>query len=171
MKKLLILIFTMLLLFSLAIISFASEIENDSNEIGEYVEEKIVPILMGVATSIIALLGTLKGVFNALKGLRESKDTFDKEQIKIKENSKKELLEIKKRYDEIKATVEGVPLINAQITELTRQANLLALEIAGLSKITSLGFSKESELVRDGKSREIVRLADKNEELITNENI
>lgn len=172
MKKILILLFILLIAFSFATVSVANEIEqNEDEKIREYVEEKIVPVLMGVATSIIALLGTLKGVFNALKGLKESKDTFDKEQAKIKENSKKELLEIKQKYDEIKTTVECVPLINEQIKELNKQATVLSQEIASLSKITSLGFSKESELVREGKSREIVRLATKNEELIANEAI
>lgn len=147
------------------------EVEKEKDELRVYIEEKIVPILMGVATSIIALLSTLKGVFNALKGLKESKDTFDKEQASIKENSKRELAEIKSKYEEIKATVECVPLINEEIKELRKQAIVLSQEIAGLSKITSLGFSKESELVREGKSREIVRLATKNEELITNEAI
>ena len=146
-------------------------VENSNEELRAYIEEKIVPILMGVATSIIALLGTLKGVFNALKGLRESKEIFDKEQAKIKESSKRELLEIKKKYDEIKTAIEGVPLINEQIKELRDQAAVLSQEIAGLSKITSLGFSKESELVREGKARKIVRLAEKNEELISNEAI
>ena len=172
MKRFLIFMFTLLLVFSLATVSFANDIEqNESSEIKEYIEEKIIPILMGVATSIIALLSTLKGVFSALKGLKESKDTFDKEQAKIKENSKKELAEIKQKYEEIKEAVVCVPLISEEIKELRKQATVLSKEIAGLSEITSLGFSRESELVREGKAREIVRIANKSKELIGNEAI
>ncbi len=172
MKKILILMFTMLLIFSFATVAFAKDVEQDTGEeIRVYVEEKIVPILMGVATSVIALLGTLKSVFSALKGLKESKAAFDKEQASIKENSKKELEEIKQKYDEIKASVENVPLLDTQLRELNKQASVLSLEIANLSKIASIGFSMDSELVKEGKSREIVRLASKNEELITNEGV
>ena len=172
MKKILILLFILLFTFSLALVSFATDVaENENSELQNYVEEKIVPVIIGVATSIVALLSTLKGVFNALRGLKESKDTFDKEQAKIKENSKKELEQIKRKYDEIKVAVECVPLISEEIKALCNKTSILSQEIAGLSKIASLGFSKESELVREGKSREIVRLANKNEELIVNEGL
>ena len=174
MKKILTFIFIMLLVLALTTVAMASELEtpNDKGEeLKAYIEEKIVPIIMGVATSIIALLGTLKGVFNALRGLKESKDTFDREQAKITENSKRELEEIKAKYNEIKLLVVDVPKLSTQIEELKAKSSTLATEISNLSKIASLGFSENSQLVKDGKSREIVRLANKNEELISGEGI
>lgn len=173
MKRLLIFLLILAFTLSFAPVISAEEIEqNDKGEeIRTYVEEKIVPILMGVATSIIALLGTLKGVFNALKGLKESKATFDKEQAKIKENSKRELEEIKKKYEEIKTLVSCVPQLDMQIKELNKGSALLASEVANLSEIASLGFSESYELVKSGKAREIVLLANENRELIENEAI
>ncbi len=172
MKKLLIFLLILAFALSLTLVISAEEATQDTGEeIRTYVEEKIVPILMGVATSIIALLGTLKGVFNALKGLKESKATFDKEQAKIKENSKRELEEIKKKYEEIKTLVSCVPQLDMQIKELNKGSALLASEVANLSEIASLGFSESYELVKSGKAREIVLLANENRELIENEAI
>ncbi len=137
----------------------------------EYIEEKIAPIIVGVVTSIIALLSTLKGIFSALKGLRESKATFESEQTKIRENSERELQKITEKYGEIKTELEGVYRLSPQLEAVDKRTLLLAQEIANLSKIVSIGFAGDKELIKDGKAREAVVLANKNGELIDNETI
>lgn len=170
MKRLLTVLFAFALIFSLVMVTSASE-PWQGEELRVYIEEKIVPILMGVATSIIALLGTLKCIFNALRALKESKLAFDKEQVLIKENSKRELDEIKAKYDEIKLLIKDVPELDMQIRELHNKSCVLIEEIANLSKITSLGFSNDSELVTNGNAREAILLANKNQELACHEKI
>ena len=172
MKRISVLIFMVIIALSLVAVAFASDIENSTREISKsYIEEKIVPILMGVATSVIALLGTLKSIFNALKSLKESKLCYDKEISSVKEKARKELDEIKEKYEEIKTLIDDTPRLSMQIEELNNQAKILSCEIANMSKITSLGFSKERELIKNGSAREIVRLSDKCVEMAENETI
>ena len=137
----------------------------------EYVEEKIVPVLMGVITSVVALLSTLKGIFSSLKGLKESKENFDKDRESIKEESKKELAKITEKYEEIKNEVKTICLLTTEIEKLKGQATVLSKEIANLSEIASLGFSKNQELVKEGNARKIVVLAEKNKEISDSETI
>ena len=159
MKRFLTVLFVLILACSFALVTSAEEATQDTGEeIRTYVEEKIVPILMGVATSIIALLGTLKGVFNALKGLKESKATFDKEQAKIKENSKRELEEIKKKYEEIKASIEDVPELLSKINIQNETIERLESIVYTSAEILSLAYSANSELVRTGKAKQMTQL-------------
>lgn len=183
MKRVLILLMILLALSMLISVSFASgiateetnteemntELEND--KLREYIEEKIVPVLMGVITSVVALLSTLKGIFSSLKGLKESKENFDKDREKIKEESKKELEKISQKYEEIKTEVGKVCLLLPEIEKLKGQSEILSKEIANLSEIASLGFSQNQELVKEGNARKIVVLAEKNKEIIDSEAI
>ena len=136
-----------------------------------YIEEQILPIIVGVATSIIALLSTLKGIFSALKSLKESKEQFDTDREKIKSESQAEMKKITEKYNEIKEEIKLACQIGDGLCDLKRKTEILAEEIANLSKIASLGFSESKELVSEGKQREIVILAGKNRELIDNEEI
>lgn len=136
-----------------------------------YIEEQILPIIVGVATSIIALLSTLKGIFSALKSLKESKEQFDTDREKIKSESQAEMRKITEKYNEIKEEIKLACQIGDGLCDLKRKTEILAEEIANLSKIASLGFSESKELVSEGKQREIVILAGKNRELIDNEEI
>lgn len=147
--------------------SYSSEAANDP--LKEYVEEKIVPVLMGVITSAVALLSTLKGIFSALKGLKESKEDFQKERELIKESSKRELEKFAQKYEELKELVENVCVVTPQIENLKKKTEVLSMEIANLSEIASLGFCQNQELVKEGHARKIVILSEKNKELTNSE--
>ena len=55
MKKSLTLIFVLLLVFALSLSVFAGDVSGQELKI--YLEEKIVPVIAGVVTSLIALIG------------------------------------------------------------------------------------------------------------------
>ena len=176
MKKVLILMLVIAIALSLAFVVSAAENEAISNNeaisrgnLKSYIEDRVIPIIIGVVTSVVALLGTLKGVMTALKGLKESKAAFDKEQAVIKENSKRELENIAKRYKELEAYLKYVPDLDIRLTILTKQIKGLEREISNLSEMTVIGLSDRKELVMDGKMREIVRIANKNKEMAENE--
>ena len=175
MKKVLFIILVLLVLLMLVTVSFASEIATEINtendKLREYVEEKIVPVLMGVITSVVALLSTLKGIFSSLRGLKESKENFDKDRESIKEENKKELAKITEKYEEIKNEVKTVCLLTTEIEKLKGQAEILSQEIVNLSQIASLGFSKNQKLVKEGNARKIVVLAEKSKEILDSETV
>ena len=195
MKRLLLLLFILIFACSLILVASANETEQSSNDaassndveqssndepasytlhptpLKEYIEEKILPVIVGVITSIIALLSTLKGVFSALKGLKDSKAVFDKEQEKIRRESARELEKITERYGEIKRELEGMYKLSPQIEAVDKRTMLLTKEIANLSKIVSLGYTSDKELIKDGKARESIVLANKNGELIESETV
>ena len=142
-----------------------------SDMLKDYVEEKILPVIVGVVTSIIALLSTLRGIFSSLKSLKSSKEQFDKEQEKIKENARQELEKITEKYSEIKSEIKSVIQLSEGLKELKERTEILSKEIANLSEIAALGFSKDKNLVLEGASREIVILAKENKELTDREEI
>lgn len=164
----------MILILSLSLVVSAEGVEQGAEEIPpvseanpytlspdplkEYIEEKIIPVVVGVATSLIALIGTLKSVFDALKGLKESKETFDKEQASIKENSKKELEEIKQKYEEIKESIAEVPELLEKIDIQKNTIEKLEHYILISADILVLAYSANSELVRTGKANQMTRL-------------
>lgn len=142
-----------------------------SDPLKDYIEEKILPIIVGVVTSIIALLSTLRGIFSSLKSLKASKENFEREQEKIKESSRTELEKITERYNEIKSEIKSVVQIKDGLCELKEKTEILSREIENLSQIAALGFCKDKDLVLEGASREIVILAKENKELNNREEI
>ena len=142
-----------------------------SDPLKAYIEEKILPIIVGVVTSIIALLSTLRGIFSSLKSLKASKENFEREQEKIKESSNAELEKITKKYNEIKSEIKSVVQIKDGLCELKEKTEILSKEIENLSQIAALGFCKDKDLVLEGASREIVILAKENKELNNREEI
>lgn len=190
MKRTLFLLFTLIIMSLLVVVAYAQETVDKGqgtdvttpvrvanpyplspDPLKEYIEEQILPIIVGVATSIIALLSTLKGIFSALRSLKESKEQFDNDREKIKSESQAEMKKITEKYNEIKEEIKLACQIGDGLCDLKRKTEILAEEIANLSKIASLGFSESKELVSEGKQREIVILAGKNRELIDNEEI
>jgi hypothetical protein len=191
MKKTLFLLFTLIIMVLLAVGVYAQgnvsdqwsvvsdqEVEQSitsyplhSTSFKTYIEEKILPIIVGVVTSIIALLSTLRGIFSSLKSLKASKENFEREQEKIKESSRAELEKITEKYNEIKSEIKSVVQIKEGLCELKEKTEILSKEIENLSQIAALGFCKDKDLVLEGASREIVILAKENKELNNREEI
>lgn len=163
MKRLIrILIFTLCIVVLLCLSASAT---GQSEEIKEYVGEKIMPVIAGVVTSLLALLGTLKSIFKSLRDLKSSKEDLNKAQNEIKDQSERELEAIKLKYDEIKALLSDVPELKADLEKLLKGTSTLICQMSRLSKISSLGFLQNSEVVRSGRGKEIACLAEQNQEV------
>ena len=152
MKKKLILTFVialiLMLLFSLT--CFATEVK-PTEDVSLYITEKILPIVVGVLTGVVALVTTLGKIAKSLKGLSDTKDTFEGEAESRREsleNSKK-LLEEKVR--ELKETVNDMP-------QLKEKVDMLIEECSTIAEILSLGFSASRELVKSGKAHQMAIL-------------
>ena len=158
MKKILFVMFALLLCLSLGLACFAEsgEIQNGSSEtptsttetsevdIKAYIQEKIVPIVVGVATSIVALITTLYKIGASLKALSGTKDTLAKEAKKRDEASQA----LSEQVEQIKASIKDVPNLEKSIAELSALCGTMA-------EILSLGFSANEEIIKSGKGKKM----------------
>lgn len=168
MKKSLTLIFILALVLIMSLSVFAGDAYS-GQELKSYLEEKIIPIIVGVVTSLVALIGTLKSIFSALKQLKSTKESFDLAQTEIKESTKSQLGQISQKYEELRESIKGVPELEKHILELSTQVSTLISQISNLSQLTAIGFCESAELVSSGKGREIALLASKNQVVMEDE--
>ena len=164
MKKL-VKILALAMLFALAFSIGASATGVQNEEIKAFVSEKIIPVIAGVLTSLVALLGTLKSIFKSLKDLKGTRDGLCMAQREIKDQSAREHEAMQKKYEEIKELVSSVPELRGEMNELLKNTNTLILQLSRLSKISSLGFCGDSETVKSGRGKEIALLAEQNQEV------
>ncbi len=164
MKRLIkILILTLCVAMLFCISTFATE--EGAQDVKTYVGEKIMPVVAGVITSALALLGTLKSIFKSLKDLKGAREDLGRAQNEIKAQSAKELEAIKQKYDEIKELIADVPELKNDLNMLLENTQTLIIQLSRLSKISSLGFLQSTEVVKSGRGKEIALLAEQNQEV------
>ena len=159
MKKLLFTVFALLMCICLGLACFAKsdEIQGGSSatpttetsevDIKAYIQEKIVPIVVGVITSIVALITTLYKIGASLKALSGTKDTLDAD-AKKREAAVASLGE---QVEQIKASIKDVPSLEKSIEELSALCSTIA-------EILSLGFSANEEIIKSGKGKKMSML-------------
>ena len=155
MKKVLTILFTVALALVMTLMCYASEIEQDAMELEIYITERIVPVIAGVLTSIVALITLLRSISKSLKGLKDTKSAFELEAEKRETSFKSSTELLESKAQEIKEIVNDVPSIQAQISQLENNIGTLVDECEILAKILSLGFSANSEIVKSGKGRKM----------------
>ena len=156
MKKLLFIMFALALCLCLSTACFAesNEIQGGSSatpttetsevDIKAYIQEKIVPIVVGVITSIVALITTLYKIGTSLKALSGTRETLDAD-AKKREVAVASLGE---QVEQIKASIKDVPSLEKSIEELSALCNTIA-------EILSLGFSANEEIIKSGKGKKM----------------
>lgn len=138
-------------------------------EIKEMISEKIIPVIAGVLTSLVALLGTLKSIFKSLKELKGAKDSLESTQGEIKEQSTREFCQIKEKYDELKTLLADVPQLKTELDALAYSLFELSEQMARLSKLSAIGFCQNPEIITSGKGKEITLLAQQNQKEVAHE--
>ena len=162
MKKVITILMIMTLLMSLSLVVSANEMEQGNNdELKAYIEEKVVPVIIGVATSIVALLGTLKSIFAAIKELKKGKEDFVKTSAQIKQATESDSRQLRADYNAIKDSVKDVPELLKVIEKQDTKIEELKCALVVTTEILSLAYSANSELVRTGKAKEMSRLLGK----------
>ena len=147
MKKILIASFAIVLCFCLSTACFAQ----GEIDVKEYVQEKIVPVIVAVLTSVLAFLATIGTVARSLRALKDTKESFADEARERAVFFECGMALLEDKAEEIKASVEDVPELKNKIEELTKKEELLA-------EILSLGFSANSEIVKSGKGKRMALL-------------
>ena len=161
MKRLILLAIVLIsLCLSLSLIARAEDGVN-RGDIRDYIEEKILPVVIGVITSTIAFLGTLKGVLSSLKELKRAKNDYEIVTEKNREEVKREVQYIQDAYNAIKESVEDVPKLLETLENQREKIESLEQIVIVATEILSLAYSANSELVRTGKANEMKRLLSK----------
>ena len=131
----------------------------------EYIKEKIIPVVVGVLTSVSALLATLVAVKRGLNSLSETKDSFKKEAKERAESFKKESEYLNSRVEEMEKSLAVVPQLRAELSSLEKSTQRLVKESLYLGRMISLGFSQSKEVVSSGNGKKISRLLEECERL------
>ena len=163
MKKILIAFFAFVICFSLCGVCRAEEMENTEIEamaqqsakgeaedfdLKEYITEKILPVIIGVATSSLGFVAVLGTISKTLKGLKDTKDSFSGEAKKRQEEFEKGCRVLEDKAQELSRMVADVPELKDKLNELTCECALLA-------EILTLGFSANSEIIKSGKGKKM----------------
>lgn len=153
MKKVLFLAFALVLCFCLCISCFAETVNETETSINvkAYIQDKIVPVVVGVLTSIIALITTIGVIAKSLKGLKDTKEAFSSEAKERAYFFESGVAHIEAKAEKIKELVKDVPDLQEKIKELTKECELLA-------EILSLGFSANEEVIKSGKGKKMALL-------------
>ena len=171
MKKFLTVIFSLILIFTMALFCYAADEEvakdesvTDDFNLEDYIKDRIAPVLTGVLTSAVTVCLTLAQILKLIKSLKGSKDLLEasKEQIeKVSKSTEGQIADIK---EEIKKLSSLFGDFNS-LKEVTEKC---VGEIDTLARILTLAYSADDNLVRCGKAKEMALLLAKAEEGITN---
>ena len=142
MKKILFICFVLVLCVCFCTACFAQE-QDEETDIKSYIQEKIVPVAVGVLTAVIAFVATLYKIASVLKSLKEAGRAIDSEG-KIRE-------ELKEQAQELKAGLGEVPALAQRLEELREQ-------VAVLSEILTLGFCSSKEVIESGRGKRMTVL-------------
>ena len=176
MKGILITILAVMLIFGMALSCLAASPDNTKDytdpsynedtaedgrfDIREYLTEKIAPIIAGVATSLVALLGG----FAKLKSAVCSIDRSGKELDTLREGVKSTLsgveTQLKKGLCDIEEKLKGVPEIKESYDEIRASCLKLEEQNEMLLEALKLGFESFPEAVKCGNARKIAIMSE-----------
>ena len=155
-------IIALVLCFILAFCVNASGIDvEESFSLGEYVKERIVPIVAGVISSLVGLCVVLSSIFKALKGLKNEKKEMSENEKKRNEIFKEETAALKAQVDDVKESVNKLIEQLDFLKGIKSEIDFECEELGIIGEILVLGFSSNSEIVKTGKGKQINLLLDK----------
>ena len=126
----------------------AESAQEEESELKEYITEKILPVIIGVATSSFGFVAVLGTISRSLKSLKDTKESFSSEAKKRQEEFEKGCWALEDKAQELSKTVSDVP-------ELKDKLNELICECALLAEILTLGFSANTEIIKSGKGKKM----------------
>ncbi len=158
MKKILIALFTVALVISLATFCAGAEPDGEFN-IKEYAAEKIAPVAVGVITSIIAVIGALQKIKSTVSTLNSSSAAIKE----LKEAADSTLSGIKaelhKGISDVYGKIKDVPEIKEGYSELLASYNQLKEQNAALLEAIKTGFEAIPQAVESGAASKIAAIS------------
>ena len=147
MKRILFICFVLMLCLCMSISCLAQDVGEGKEDIKGYIQERILPVVVGVLTSLIALGTMLFKITSTLKSLKSTRDTFEGEARLRAELAR----ELKAEAQKLQEAVKDVPALKACVEGLAQECRLN-------SEILSLGFSANGEIIKSGKGKQMAVL-------------
>ena len=132
--------------------------EFDKEALIEYIKEKIVPIIVGVLTSVSALACTLATIKRSLNKIALAREEFKSEAKERKDSFKKESEYLKTKTEELSKICAEIPRLQNELKILSESTEKLTLESGYIAKMISLGFSQNKQIIASGNGKKINRL-------------
>ncbi len=132
----------------------AEEEGENEFEIKEYIREKIVPVMVGIITSVTMILIALKPIISAFKALKEVCSGFSKKDKERNESFEKRDMEMLEHMRALEEETAKIPALEKEIKTL--------IEINGaLAEAVVLGFTSNADVVRSGRGKKMSLLLKK----------
>lgn len=132
-----------------------------------YIQEKIIPVVIGVLTASSALIATLASISRSLGKIKDAREDFKKEAGKREESFKAQSELLKTKAEELLKIASELPKLKSEIGSLQKNTEKLILECSYISKMISLGFGESKEVVKSGSGAKISRLEGECARLLT----
>ena len=141
-------------------------IEGESFDFKGYIGEKIIPMLFGVVTGLIGLLGSVKIVKRAVGSLVNSSGSLLDASSKNKEEFDKEKREIKLQLDRIINEACDISQTRALIEELKRELSVVIKESHNMSRMIALTTLGDESKIKDGRGAIAYKLLEKSSQML-----
>ncbi len=144
-----------------------SDTDMGKSEISVYITEKIMPVAAGVLTSVCIFIGALWKICQVLSSMKGSKELFGKAQSGIDKAVENIGMSVKDEVLGITEQTKSLPELSENVTELKKETETLIEECKTLAKMISIGFGANRDLVKNGSAREIQRLTELSDEILS----
>ena len=124
-------------------------------DIKAYLTEKIAPIVAGVATSLVALGGTIYKIKSSLSTLDSSNESIKEIKKSAKDTLENVKTELTRGMCDIQTKIKDIPEIKEGYEELKKSAEELSRQNKALLEALKLGFESLPEAVVSGNARKI----------------
>ena len=127
-------------------------------DLKNYIQEKILPVVIGVLTAASALIATLVSISRSLGKIKDARDEFKKEAKEREKSFKAQSDLLKTKADELLKIAGELPKLKGEISSLQETTDKLILECTYISKMISLGFGEDKNVVKSGNGARISKL-------------
>lgn len=126
----------------------------EKQDLKEYIKDRIVPIVVGVLTSIAGIISTIHSVKKSLRALGNLKNAFSEEKKQREESLADNKKMLQEEISRVKEQTRDLPQINDTVNQLKK-------EMAVIGKMFQLMCSANPDLVKTGKARKMELLSNK----------
>ncbi len=135
-----------------------SDVDLRAEEIKEYIKERVIPVVVGVLTSLSAVLASLGAIKKSLVRLSGARDDFKNEASERKSEFARQSALLESKAQELSTLASLIPQLERELTELKNAQDKLSAEAYNIGKMISLGFSGSQTVIRSGNGRKISAL-------------
>ena len=137
-----------------------AEAPSEDLDIQSYLTEKILPVVAGVATSLVALGGTIYKIKSSLSTLDSSNESLKEIKKTVSGTLDNVKGELTKGLCEVQTKVKEIPELKESYEELKNNYSELLKQNKALMDALKLGFEALPEAVKSGNARKIAIIAE-----------